>query len=204
MIEKFLQDAVIIWATIDPIGTMALFTALTARLSSEERRRTAFKTVIYAGAVLLGSIVIGQVILGAMGIRLISFQLAGGVILLLFGLQMIFGSGPRSSRAEPEHDIAVFPLAIPATATPGAILAVILLTDNHIHPISVQIGTSLITLGILGITLILLLFSSRIIGIIGVSGASILTRVMGMVLAALSVEFIMNALGVEQWIGPAP
>jgi multiple antibiotic resistance protein len=204
MLEKFIQDALIIWATIDPIGTMALFTALTAHLSSEERQRTAFKTVIYAGAVLLGSIVIGQVILGAMGIRLISFQLAGGITLFLFGLQMIFGSGPQSSRAEPEHDIAVFPLAIPATATPGAILAVILLTDNHVHPISVQIGTALITLGILGITLILLLFSSRIIGIIGISGASILTRVMGMILAALSVELIMNALGAEKWIGPAP
>jgi len=204
VLEKFIQDALIIWATIDPIGTMALFTALTAHLSSEERRRTAFKAIIYAGAVLLGSIVIGQMILGAMGIRLVSFQLAGGVILFLFGLQMIFGSGPQSSRAEPEHEIAVFPLAIPATATPGAILAVILLTDNHVHPISVQIGTSLITLGILGITLILLLFSSRIISIIGISGASILTRVMGMILAALSVELIMNALGAEQWIGPAP
>ena len=204
MLEKFIQDALIIWATIDPIGTMALFTALTAHLSSEERRRAAFKTVIYAGAVLLGSIVIGQVILGAMGIRLVSFQLAGGVILFLFGLQMIFGSGLQPSRAEPDHDIAVFPLAIPATATPGAILAVILLTDNHVHPISVQIGTSLITLGILGITLVLLLFSSRIIGVIGISGASILTRVMGMILAALSVEFVMNALGAEQWIGPAP
>lgn len=204
MLEKFIQDALIMWATIDSIGTMALFTALTAHLSSEEHRRTAFKTVIYAGAVLLVSIVIGQVILGAMGIRLVSFQLAGGVILFLFGLQMIFGSGPQPSRAEPEHDIAVFPLAIPATATPGAILAVILLTDNHVHPISVQIGTALITLGILGVTLVLLLFSSRIVGIIGISGASILTRVMGMILAALSVELAMNALGAEQWIGPAP
>lgn len=126
MPAKLTQDAVIIWATIDPYGTMALFTALTARLASEERRRTAFKAVVYAGALPLGSIVIGQVILGAIGIRLVSLQLAGGVILFLFGLQMIFGSGTRSSRAEPERDIAVSPPAIPATATPGAILAVIL------------------------------------------------------------------------------
>lgn len=204
MLEKYIQDALIIWATIDPIGTMALFTALTPHFSAAERRRTAVKTVIYAGAVLLGSIVIGQVILGAMGIRLVSFQLAGGVILFLFGLQMVFGAGPQSSRAEPEHDIAVFPLAIPATATPGAILAVILLTDNHVHPISVQIGTALVTLAILGVTLVLLLFSTRIVRVIGINGASILTRVMGMILAALSVELAMNALGAEQWIGPAP
>lgn len=203
MLDKFIQDALIVWATIDPIGTMALFTALTTHMSPANRRRTAYKAIVYAGAVLLGSIVIGQLILNAMGIRLVSFQLAGGIILFLFGLQMIFGSESQQTRQEPEHDIAVFPLAIPATATPGAILAVILLTDNHIHPIPVQIGTALITIVILGITLLLLLFSTRIIKVIGVGGASILTRVMGMILAALSVELAMNALGIEQWIGTA-
>lgn len=204
MLEKFIQDALIIWATIDPIGTMALFTALTAHLSPAARRRTAFKAILYAGAVLLASIVIGQVILNAMGIRLVSFQLGGGIILFLFGLQMIFGSGAQQPRAESEHDIAVFPLAIPATATPGAILAVILLTDNHIHPVPVQIGTALITIAILGVTLVLMLLSTPIIRFIGIGGASILTRVMGMILAALSVELVMNALGIGQWIGPAP
>lgn len=204
MPEKFIQDALIIWATIDPIGTMALFTALTAHLSPADRRRTAYKTILYASAVLMGSIVIGQFILNAMGIRLISFQLGGGIILFLFGLQMIFGSQSQQLRQEPEHDIAVFPLAIPATATPGAILAVILLTDNHVYPIAVQLGTALITLSVLGTTLLLLLLSTRIIRAIGVGGASILTRVMGMILAALSVELVMNALGIEQWIGPAP
>ena len=92
----------------------------------------------------------------------------------------------------------------PPLPTPGAILAVILLTDNHVHPVPVQIGTSLITVGVLGITLVLLLVSNRIIGVIGMSGASILTRVMGMILAALSVELAMNAVGAENWIGPAP
>lgn len=204
MVEKLVKDALIIWATIDPVGTMALFTALTAHLSPAARRRTAFKTILYAGAVLMGSIVIGQLLLNAMGIRLVSFQLAGGVILFLFGLQMIFGVQSPQPRQEPEHDIAVFPLAIPATATPGAILAVILLTDNHVYPISVQIGTALVTLAVLGVTLLLLLLSTRIISVIGVGGASILTRVMGMILAALSVELAMNALGIAQWIGPEP
>lgn len=202
MLEKLAQDALIIWATIDPIGTMALFTGLTAHLTAEHRRRTAYKTVLYAGAVLLGSIVIGQLILNAMGIRLASFQLGGGIILFLFGLKMIFGADTQQPRREPEHDIAVFPLAIPATATPGAILAVILLTDNHVHPIPVQVGTALVTVAILGITLVLLLLSSRIIKVIGVSGASILTRVMGMILAAFSVELAMNALGIGQWVAP--
>ena len=92
MLDKILQDALIIWATIDPIGTLAIFTALTSRLDEKERKRTAIRTILYAGAVLLGSIILGQLILNAMGIRMISFQLSGGIILFLFGLQMIFGS----------------------------------------------------------------------------------------------------------------
>ena len=199
MIEKYIQDALIIWTTIDPFGTLAIFTALTANLAEDNRRTVALKTVLYAGAVLIGAIVIGQLLLAAMGIRFISFQLGGGIILFLFGLQMIFGTPFSGTKQEPGHDIAVFPLAIPVTATPGAILAVMLLTDNHIHPIPVQVGTLLITVGILLITYLFLLFSNQIIKVIGLNGASIMTRVMGMILAAFSVELVMNALGVEQW-----
>jgi multiple antibiotic resistance protein len=204
MIEKLTQDALIIWATIDPIGTMALFTALTAHLTPAQRRRTAFKAIGYAALVLIGSIVIGQVILSAMGIRLVSFQIAGGIILFLFGLQMIFSSDSPQAKKEPEHDMAVFPLAIPATATPGAILAVILLTDNQAYPITAQVGTALIVLCILAVTLVLLLLSERIIKIIGTSGASILVRVMGIILAALSVELVMDALSIGQRVQLAP
>ena len=204
MIEKFIQDALIIWATIDPIGTMAIFVSITAGLPPEERQQVAQRTVIYAGTVLVGAIVIGQVLLTAMGIRLLSLQLGGGIILFLFGLQMIFGTPHQRLRQEPEHDIAVFPLAIPGTATPGAILAVILLTDNHIHSIPTQIGTAMITIIILSITWLLLKFSTKILHIIGTAGAAILTKVMGMILAALSVELVMNAIGVEQWIKTVP
>ncbi|MBE0378166.1 MarC family protein [Pseudoalteromonas prydzensis] len=200
MLEKLSQDALVIWATIDPIGTMALFAALTSHLTEQQRRKTAFKTVLYAAGVLLGSILVGQLILNAMGIRLVSFQLGGGIILFLFGLQMIFGNDSNKAQQDPAHDIAVFPLAIPATATPGAILAVILLTDNHIYPITTQIGTALVMLAVLGLTLILLLLSGKIIKLIGTGGASILTRVMGMILAAFSVELIMTALEIKQWV----
>lgn len=204
MLDKIIQDALVLWATIDPIGTMAIFAGLTAGMSPEQRRATATRTVLYAGGVLIGSIIIGQVILTAMGIRLISFQLGGGLILFLFGLQMIFGSPYQRLRQEPEHDIAVFPLAIPATATPGAILAVILLTDNHIHPIDVQIGTTLVTIAILTVTWLMLLFSERILNVIGAGGATLLTKIMGMILAAFSVELVMNAVGVEQWMSAGP
>ena len=199
-LDKLLQDALIIWATIDPIGTLAIFTGLTANLDSLERRHVALRAVMYAGAVLLGAIVVGQLLLTAMGIRLISFQLGGGIVLFLFGLQMIFGSGAAGGEKEPGHDLAVFPLAIPATATPGAILAVILLTDNSLYSIPQQALTAAVMLAVLGATLVLLLLSTQIMRILGQGGASIFTRIMGMILAAFSVELVMNALGVERWL----
>lgn len=201
MLDKVLHDFLVIWATIDPIGTMALFAALTAKLPAKKRRKTAFKTVGYAAIVLIGAIVIGQLLLSAMGISLLSFQVAGGIILFLFGLQMIFADDYSQGDIEPQHDISVFPLAIPATASPGAILAVILITDNHIYTIKEQVITALNMLGVLLITLVLLLLSGRILKLIGTGGASILTRIMGLILAALSVEFVMEALGVAKWIG---
>tara|TARA_B100002049_G_scaffold237003_1_gene225581 strand:- start:2901 stop:3512 length:612 start_codon:yes stop_codon:yes gene_type:complete len=200
MLDKVLHDFLVIWVTIDPIGTMALFAALTAKLPAKKRRKTAFKTVGYAAIVLIGAIVIGQLLLSAMGISLLSFQVAGGIILFLFGLQMIFADDSSQGDIEPQHDISVFPLAIPATASPGAILAVILITDNHIYTIKEQVITALNMLGVLLITLVLLLLSGRILKLIGTGGASILTRIMGLILAALSVEFVMEALGVAKWI----
>lgn len=201
MIDKVIHDFLIIWATVDPIGTMALFAGLTASYTAQERRKTAYKTILYAVLILIGAIVIGQLLLGAMGISLISFQVAGGVILFLFGLQMIFADGKKDATGEPMHDIAIFPLAVPATASPGAILAVILITDNNIYTIQEQVVTSLTMLSVLALTLVLLLLSGGIIRIIGNGGASLLTRIMGMILAALSVEFIMEALGIEKWVG---
>ncbi|MGE0472449.1 MAG: MarC family protein [Nitrospirales bacterium] len=206
MTEKFIRDALILWTTIDPIGTLAIFTAITGKLDAKRRKKTAWKAILYSAAILLGAIVIGQVLLSSMGIRLLSLQVAGGVILFLFGLQMVFGSGVTSLHTieEPGHDIAVFPLAVPSIATPGAILAVILLTDNHLYSVPVQATTAAILLGILAVTLVCMLAATPILKVIGMNGASILVRIMGMILAALSTEFVMEALRIPQWMGDAP
>jgi multiple antibiotic resistance protein len=191
-----------LWATIDPIGTLALFAALTPAATAAERRSIALRATLYSAIILIASIVIGQVILSGMGIRLISLQAAGGVILFLFGLQMIFGTGMQPPSAQPEagHDLAVFPLAVPSIASPGAIMAAIVLTDNDLFTIMQQVTTAVVLLGVLGITCVLMLFSGPILRVIGRNGAAILIRVMGMLLAALSVELIMEALGIERWV----
>jgi len=202
MEEKLIRDALILWATIDPIGTMALFAAVTRNLDASARKRNAFKAIAYAMVILSACIVIGQVLLTAMGISLLSFQIACGVILFIFGLQMIFGTGVASDppTKEPGHDIAVFPLAVPSIATPGAILAVILLTDNHIYTIPTQVATAGVMVTVLAVTLALMLGATLVLRVIGNNGASILVRVMGLLLAALSVEVVMDALMSQQWL----
>ena len=205
MTEKLIRDALILWATIDPIGTLAIFAALASKQGDAQRRKTAVKAIIYSGAVLLGAIVVGQRLLNAMEVRLDSMQLAGGIILFLFGLQMVFGSGPMGDgpSKEPGHDIAVFPLAMPSIASPGAILAVILLTDNDIYNVPQQVGTATVLVAILVVTLVFMLAANPILRVIGQNGAAILVRVMGILLAALSVEFIMVALRIPQWMEQA-
>ena len=206
MAEKMVRDFMTLWTTIDPVGTLVLFAALTAGLSDSERRATALRAIMYSAGVLLGAVVVGQVILTALGIRMISIQVAGGTILFIFSLQMVFGKIVNNTEPHSEHghDMAVYPLAMPSIASPGAIMACMLLTDNSIYDIEHQAITSAIMLLILGITFLLMLFCKPILRLIGKNGASILIRVMGMLLAALSVELVMNALGVQRWLDNLP
>ncbi|KEI72338.1 chemotaxis protein CheR [Endozoicomonas elysicola] len=201
MMELFFKDFIMLWSTIDPVGTLALFTGLTARLSKSQKRKVALKATTYAFVILLSALVLGQIILKAMSIQLISLQLAGGIILFLFGLQMIFsdpeeGTGSR----EPGHQLAVFPLAVPSIASPGAIMAVIVLTDNNMKTFTQQAMTAGAMTSVLLITCGLMLIADRIFRVIGHNGSAIIIRVMGMILAALSVELVMTALGVQRWM----
>src|SRR6185369_1215853 len=102
MWDQALRDFVMLFVTIDPVGTLALFVPLTATMALKKRRRVALRAVVFAGAVLLGFLIAGEGLLAAMGIRLPSFQLAGGIVLFLFGLQMVFGSGVAAAAPQPE------------------------------------------------------------------------------------------------------
>ena len=199
--EMLVKDFMMLWSTIDPVGTLALFTGLTARLSAQQRRKTAIKATLYASMVLIVALILGQLILTAMDIKLISLQLAGGVILFLFGLQMIFSTHIHEpGETEPGHDLAVFPLAVPSIASPGAIMAVITLTDNHVKTLYQQTATAAVLLLVLLVTCGLMLMADRIFKVIGHNGSAIIVRIMGMILAALSVELIMTAIGVAPWM----
>jgi multiple antibiotic resistance protein len=206
VLNKIIHDALMIWVTIEPISSVVLFTALTSRLSRKERRKTAAMAAIYSAIILLGAILIGQIILTAMHIQLISLQIAGGIILFLFGLQMIFGRTETVfSQSEAGHDIAVFPLAIPSIVGPEAIMVVILLTDNYLYSVTTQAITAGIMIGVLAITYVLMLFAEPLLRVIGKNGASILERIMGIILATMSVDLIIDAFaGMVQWNIPKP
>jgi multiple antibiotic resistance protein len=177
---------------------------LTASLTRAERRRTALRACVYAAVILVVAVVAGQIILDAIGIHLHSLKVAGGVILFLFGLQMLFGGLDAEPKApEPGRDLAVFPLAVPSIAGPGAMMAVILLTDNDVYTVAEQAQTGVVLLIVLLLTYILLLFSDAILRIIGRQGAAILVRVMGIILCSLAVEIVLTTLAVASW-APVP
>lgn len=203
MLEKIIRDFMTLWTTIDPISNLALFAGLTAAMHRGERRRIALRASIYAAIILVVAGVIGQIVLDAMGIRLRSLQIAGGLILFVFGLHMVFGWLDRPGpSAEKGRDLAVFPLAVPAIAGAGAITAVILLNDNDVYSANERIETAVVLLVVLVINYVLLLVSDFILRIIGRQGAAILTRVMGIILTALSVEFVLTGLSVGAWAAP--
>lgn len=197
-IDDYIREFVTVWVVVDPIGTVPVFIAVTAAMSSKERRGVAFRAALISALILLAFIVGGQLLLEALEISLVSFQIAGGIVLFLFALQMIFGPGkPESELSEnrpSKEDVAVFPLAVPSLASPGAMLAVVVLTDNNRYSITEQVITTGVVMLVILCALVLMLAAGFINRVIGISGASILSRVMGLILAAVAVDNVRDAL----------
>ena len=204
LLIKISKDFATIWTTIDPIGNVAIFAGLTASLTRSERHRTALRAVLYAAVILVVAVVAGQIILDAIGIRMHSLKVAGGIILFLFALKMLFGGLDKPGSPEAGRDLAVFPLAVPSIAGPGAMMAVIVLTDNDVYTVPEQAETGVVLLVVLLITYIFLRFSDFILRVIGQQGAAVLVRVMGIILASLAVEIVLTALAVGDWRPVAP
>lgn len=194
-------DFVTLWATIDPLGTVPLYLSVTKHLPKAERKRTAVRATLIAFALLAAFLYFGEIILHIMRIELLSFQIAGGIVLFLFALSMIFAKeNPNDAPADKGHDVAVFPLAMPSIATPGALLSVVVLTNNNTHSLLEQTMTCGMLALVLAATLTLMLLGDRILALIGASGANILSRVMGLILSAVAVQMVYSALKGE--LGP--
>jgi multiple antibiotic resistance protein len=196
--DEFARNFATLFAVIDPIGTLPIFLSVTSGMATADRRRTAIRATVISTVILLVFVVAGQYVLGAMGISLASYKVAGGIVLLLFALQMIFhpGEAPDDEHPLPRSDVAVFPLAIPSIAGPAAMMAVVVLTDNDRYNFMQQLDTVTALLVVLAITLVIMLAASPIQKLIGDSGVSIVRRVMGLLLAALAVQTMVDGMKV--------
>lgn len=197
-LQGIFRELVTLFVVIDPIGSIPVFLFATARVPADMHRQFAIRAVVIAAVVLLAFLVGGQFVLEALGLQLGTFQIAGGIILFLFALTMIFGDSKPASEIEAlqrDHlEGAVFPMAMPSIASPGAMLAVVILTDNHRHSVSEQAVTVGLLVIVLLITLLLLLAAAKIQKLIGPTGASVVSRVMGIVLATIAVDAVLAGL----------
>lgn len=182
---------------IDPFGLAPLFVALTTGVPQARRRRIALVACTTAAAILLIFGLLGDAVLGFVGISMPAFRIAGGILLFLTALDMLFER--RSKRREDqshtsEDDPSVFPLAIPLIAGPGAIASMILLTGQHEADLTWLIVVNLVMFAVICVTFLFFLAAGPIERLLGPVGINVVTRLLGMLLAALSVQFVLDGL----------
>lgn len=202
MIATWFDFFVILFVVVDPVGLAPIFAALTQGGTAEYRRRMALRGTSIAAAILVVFAFVGDGLLRALGIGMPAFQIAGGMLLFLLAVDMVFArqSGIRSTtareqiEAEQKKDVSVFPLAIPLIAGPGALTTVLLMVGERGNDVAFLV----IVLGVLGLVLLLtltsLLLSGRIVYLMGETGANVVSRVLGIVLAALAVQYVIDGL----------
>ena len=210
MVETTILALATFFATIGPIDVAAMFTALTVNQTSQQRRLIAIRGSLIGAAILLVFALVGEYLLSSLGISLAALRIAGGVLLLLIGIEMVFArsSGGTSTTDEEEQealakpDISVFPLATPLIAGPGAMGAAIILMANQSGNI---LGQAIILgslLAVLLLTLISMLLAGKIQKLLGVTGMHVITRVTGVLLSALAVQFMIDGIKQSGLISP--
>ena len=198
LIDIFVNAFITLTVIVDPVGTAAVFCAMTVGYSRKQFRKTAFRAASIAFGLLLFFGFFGSVVLQRLGISLPAFRIAGGILLFVTAFRMLFGhpqpeSVKKNKSAYQDHDIAVFPIAIPLLAGPGCMTAIILLMSraetsvDHITVLAALVATHLTAL-------VCLLVASPIQKLLGSGGVNILARVMGVILAAMSVQFVTDGL----------
>lgn len=195
--EWFLERFIILWAVIDPVGTIPVFISVTDGMTPSEKRRAALIAACVAFGILVFFVVVGELLLLGMGVPLTAFQIAGGIVLFLFALTMIFGESKPEEEvklARKYEDAAVFPLATPSLASPGAMMAVVLLTENNRYSVFEQVLVVIVILSVISVALVCMLFAGPIGSLVGRGGASIISRVMGLILASVAATNVLEGI----------
>lgn len=202
MSDLLWQSLVTFLVTIDPLGMVPLFLAVTLKHAEPQRLAIALKATCIAAGVLVAFALGGERFLNILGIGLPALRIAGGILLFLVAVDMLLvrESGLRSTiqaevdEANFRHDISVFPLAIPLIAGPGAMTSTILLMGRAGDEVARQAMVIAVLLLVLGGTLGLFIAASKVQRLLGVTGINVVTRVMGIILASLACQFIIDGV----------
>jgi multiple antibiotic resistance protein len=192
-----LTSFVTLLVVIDPLGTAPIFVALTAGMAPKRRRVIALRACVIAFGVLTVFGLAGNAVLQGLGISLPAFRIAGGLLLFLIAVDMLFEKRTqrREDREQDEdHDPSVFPLATPLIAGPGAMAAMILLNTGTDVTALDKLEVHLVMLGVVLLVLAMFLVGGVIERALGRTGILVVTRLLGMLLAALSVQFVLDGL----------
>jgi multiple antibiotic resistance protein len=203
MLESFLKFFVVFFLVVEPISLVPLFASLTEGASDAYRRRMAIKAVLVAGGIILLFALTGAAFLGALGISIDAFRIFGGLLLFLVALEMVFAreSGTRTSTDEQAEsrrraDISVFPLAFPFLSGPGALTTILL----WFGPVSVSrepllfAALMMAAALVLVVSLLMMLGAERLMRVLGATGANVANRLLGVVLGALAVQFVIDGI----------
>ena len=201
MIDLATHAFILLFVVIDPVGLAPIFAALTGGDTSANCKAMAVRGVIIAGIILIFFTLGGALLLRYLNINTASFSIAGGILLFLLAMDMVLvrHTGLRMTtlreheEALHKNDISVFPLAIPMIAGPGALTTILLLRDAPVISLETLVIIGVLTV-ILALSLCMLLLATKIAGLLGETGTNVITRVLGVILTALAVQYILNGL----------
>ena len=200
--ETILTATAAFFATIGPFDVAAVYAVLTTRSRQEEKRAMAIRGVLLAGVILLVFALVGTALLERLGISMPAFRAAGGVLLLLVGIEMVFARDSTATSTTPEEqqeaqtrqDISVFPLAMPLIAGPGSMSVAMLFFADAAGQVGQQVAVLLGLFLVLVLTLVAMLLANKLHKLLGITGMHVIARVFGVLLSALAVQFIFDGI----------
>ena len=200
--DLLLSTLVTLLVTVDPVGLVPIFLSLTDRMTSPERRTVALRATVIAVGILTFFVLFGQRLLGWMGIGLPAFRIGGGLLLFWIAFEMVFEHRTDRKQETADHairldhvrDVAAFPLAIPLMAGPGAITAVILLASRSDGNILAVLSLLLLVCVVAAACLGVFIAGGRVAGVLGRTGSIVLSRLLGVLLTGLAVQFVADGV----------
>ncbi len=201
MIELFVSAFITLFVVIDPPGCAPIYASMTTDANAQQRRSMAIRAVVVAGGILLVFALFGEALLSSLHIELNSFRIAGGIMLFLIALDMVFEKRTerREQRAQkvietPEiEDVSIFPMAMPMIAGPGSIASVMLLVSQN-EGLDRAMTILAALLAVLLLTLLALLTAGPLMKLLGAKAEAVITRLLGVLLAALAAQFVIDGL----------